>query len=283
MWRGLSAAVLLALLTGCGANSSASDPAGPSPSPSPTASAAFQLLAQVFLPPASATSGASVPLIVLVPGGGWQAADPAGFSDLAGRLTTDGSAVVTTTYRTQAQVAVFPVPVQDVVCAVDEAAARVAESGVTVGQVVVVGHSAGAQLAALAALVGDRYQADCPSPHVTVNGLVGLAGPYDLREFAQPAGALIDTSPTDDPKTWREASPITQVAERPELPVLLLHGQADDTVPPSTSKDFAAALKGAGHDVTLDLFPGIDHFTVVGVDVAAQPIEDFVASLEPTG
>ena len=231
------------------------------------------------MPPDADGSGGPVPLVVIVPGGGWLAADPSGFAGLASKLARAGFAVVTTTYRTQAEGATFPVPIEDVVCAVNESAAQVAESGLQVGPVVVVGHSAGAQLAALAALVGDKYQAECPSPPVPVDGLVGLAGPYDLVAIPDLAAALFDRGPAKDPETWSAASPIKQVAERPDLPVLLLHGTADDTLPTSTSEDFAAALEAAGHVVTLEVLPGLDHFQVYDPDVAAKPIEAFAASL----
>jgi acetyl esterase/lipase len=240
-----------------------------------------ELVVRVFTPPKAASSGGAVPLVVMVPGGGWLSADPSGFTGLAGKLAQGGYAVVTTTYRTQAQGATFPVPVEDVVCAVNESAAQVAESGLQVGPVVVVGHSAGAQLAALAALVGDQYQGRCPSPSAPVDGLVGLAGPYDLVAIPDLASALFAGSPTEDPETWNAASPIKQVAERPDLPVLLLHGTADDTLPTSTSEDFAAALEAAGHVVTLAVLPGLDHFQVYDPDVAVKPIQAFAASLGP--
>jgi acetyl esterase/lipase len=281
-WFGVMA--LVALLAGCGGGSSTTDTAGASHSPSSgapsaTSSAPFELVVQVFMPPSAAGSGGAVSLIVLVPGGGWLSADPSDFTGLAGKLARGGNAVVTTTYRTQAEGATFPVPVEDVVCAVNESAARVAESGLQVGPVVVVGHSAGAQLAALAALVGDQYQAECPSPRVPVDGLVGLAGPYDLVAIPDLAAALFDSGPGEDPEIWSAASPIRQVAERPDLPVLLLHGTADDNLPTSTSERFAAALEAAGHMVTLDILPGVNHFQVYDADVAVEPIKAFTASL----
>jgi acetyl esterase/lipase len=282
-WFG--AVVLVALLSGCGAGSPTADPVGSSPpapsssAPSPSSSEPFERVVQVFMPPRRTASKGAVPLVVLVPGGTWLTADPSGFAGLAGKLAKDGAAVVTTTYRTQAEGATFPVPIEDVVCAVNESAARVAESGQEVGPVVIVGHSAGAQLAALAALVGDQYQAGCSSPHVPVDGLVGLAGPYDLVALGEGAAPLFDSSPAEDPETWKAASPINQVAHRPDLPVLLLHGQADDTIPPSTSEDFAAALEAAGHRVTLDVLPNQNHFQIADAGVAVDPIEDFVASL----
>lgn len=276
--------VLVALLSGCGASSPTADPVGSSPlassAPSPSASEPFQRVVQVFMPPKAVSKGA-VPLLVLVPGGTWLTADPSGFAGLAAKLAKDGAAVVTTTYRTQTEGATFPVPIEDVVCAVNESAARVAESGQEVGPVVIIGHSSGAQLAALAALVGDQYQAGCASSHVPVDGLVGLAGPYDLVALGERLGPLplFASSPAEDPETWKAASPINQVAERPDLPVLLLHGQADDNIPPSTSEDFAAALRAAGHKVTLDLLPNQNHFQIADPGVAVDPIEEFVASL----
>lgn len=282
--RAVGVAALGAVLAACGAGSPTTDPTEAAvSSPAPSVAPPFELVVQQFLPQGPARGGGPVPLIVLVPGGRWVSADPSGFTDLAERLAADGSAVVTTTYRTWDEGATFPVPIQDVVCAINGSAARVAESGVDIGPVVVVGHSAGAQLAALAGLVGDRYQADCAQPYVPVDGFVGLAGPYDLMALSDVAAALLGSSPTEDPDSWSAANPIEQVTARPELPVLLLHGTVDDEIPTSSSKDFATALQAAGHVVTLDLVPDANHFTVATADAAAQPIEDFVDSLGSGG
>ena len=43
------------------------------------------------------------------------------------------------------------------------------------------------------------------------------------------------------------------------LHVLLLHGDADETVPPAMTSRFALALRGGGHDVTVHTLPGQDH------------------------
>ena len=278
--RGLAGAALSGvLMAGC---VSASGPGAPAPSVSGSLASpagAPELVVEVFMPPGVAGSGATVPVVVLVPGGGWVSADPGGMVPLAEELAASGSAVVTTTYRTEGDGASFPVPLEDVVCAVDQATQKVAESGVTPGKVVVVGHSAGAQLAALAALVGDQYQDGCASPPVSVDGFVGLAGPYDIVSFADVATGLFDSSPTEDPDTWRAANPMAQVGERPDLPVLLIHGAADAGVDPSYSTSFAAALEDAGHKVTLLVLPDVDHDGVYQAANAAAPLERFVAGL----
>lgn len=267
------------LIAGC---ASATGPGAPSPSVSSSAasnSGSPELVVEVFMPPGVAGSGETVPVVVLVPGGRWLSADPSGLEPLAEALAKSGSAVVTTTYRTEGDGASFPVPLQDVVCAVDQATQTVAESGVTPGKVVLVGHSAGAHLAALAALVGDQYQDGCSSPPVTVDGFIGLAGPYDIVSVADLATGLVDTTPTEDPETWRAANPMAQVTARPDLPVLLIHGTADTEVAPAYSKSFAAALEAAGHEVALLVLPGVDHFAVAQAANAADPLQRFVAGL----
>ncbi|MCG5433278.1 esterase [Mycobacterium sp. MYCO198283] len=68
------------------------------------------------------------------------------------------------------------------------------------------------------------------------------------------------------------------VPDGPATPFLLLHGTADDVVPPSVSTDFAASLRAAGWDVTVGLLD-TDHGAIAGAvyDAAADrydPAED---------
>ena len=60
-------------------------------------------------------------------------------------------------------------------------------------------------------------------------------------------------------------------AQRPDVPVLLLHGDADEVVPTPFSTDFAAALSAGGHPVTLSILPGEDHGEVYAAEVAVAP------------
>ena len=243
----LAAAASVGLLAGCvsASGSGAAEPSVAGSAASPSGDRP-QLVVQVFPPQSTSGPAKPVPVVVLVPGGGWMSADPSGMTPLAEALAGSGSAVVTTTYRTEGDGASFPVPLEDVVCAVAEATERVADSGVTPGPVVVVGHSAGAQLAALAALVGDQYRAGCASAPVRIDGLVGLAGPYDMLAFADVATGLFDSTPSEDPDTWRAANPMAQVAARPDLPVLLVHGSSDEQVDAAFSTGFATALEDDG-------------------------------------
>ena len=276
------AVVLLAaggLLTACGSGSGDRQP---------TASGSANALVapgrtQEYLPGLtadivdSATPGPG-PVVVLVPGGGWTSADPSGLVPLAASLAAAGMTVVLVTYRTATSGTYYPGPLQDVTCAVAFAAAR-ATPGVAPRPLVVVGHSAGANLAALAVLVPQRA-ATCPYPPAVPDALVGLAGPYDVA--ALPEGvALFGTTAGDAPRLWAAGNPLTHAASRPAVPVLLLHGKADDVVPVSFTTQFAAALTAGGHRVTVDLVAGADHSGIYRSDVAAPRLVEWIDHLRP--
>lgn len=130
------------------------------------------------------------PVVVLVPGGAWRSADRTGLRPLADALAGRGIVAFTATYRIGRDDARFPVPVSDIVCAVDFAVARASRAGLDPGPVALLGHSSGAQLAALAALEPARFRDACPYPPANIDGFIGLAGAYDLISFADDAESL---------------------------------------------------------------------------------------------
>ena len=69
------------------------------------------------------------------------------------------------------------------------------------------------------------------------------------------------------PDLARQASPVTH-ASAAAPPVLLMHGAADDLVPPAQSIRLAGALTRAGATVELELVPGATHFWKGASDVA---------------
>jgi acetyl esterase/lipase len=224
----------------------------------------------------------SAPLVVLVPGGRWLSADPTGLMPLAEALADAGAAAATITYRTASDEAYFPQPARDVACGTAWAAARAGEDGYPPTEVVLVGHSAGATLAALAALAPeDLGSHECPYPPVQADRLVGLAGPYDVVQVADVAVDLFGPQ-RPDPQTWAVGNPVTKGDRRPDVAVLLVHGRDDDMVPLASSGAFADALEAGGHAVTTRWLDGIDHQSVYAADVAGPLIVDWLG-LEATG
>jgi len=255
-----------ALLTGCGSGGeNPSTDADPTPSAgAPTTPGPGEYLpglpASVDLPTGDPTA-----VTVLVPGGGWSSADPAGLAPLAADLTDNGLAVVTITYGTSGTDAYYPRPVDDVACAVAYAAEQVPDV-----PVVLVGHSAGAQLVALAGLVPDRDDATCPYQPYPADAVVGLAGPYDVTQTGGLAENLFGVPESEDPELWRDGNPLTWTAERPEVPFLLVHGEDDRDVSMQFTDTFAAALTDGGHDVTVEKLPGVTHMSVFTPEVVGD-------------
>jgi len=270
------AVLVAALAASCGSSSSPSPraPAHVAP-PSLTVEYAPGLTEDLYLP----RSRGRVPLVVLVPGGSWTTADPTGFTGLAAALADAGIAAAPAHIRAAADDVVYPVPVEDVLCAVAVAAERVRARGFVPDPVAVLGHSSGAHLAALAVLAADVYAPRCQAPVVAPDALVGLSGPYDISQIPEIASALLGASTDDDPAAWASANPVEQVERRPDVPVLLLHGSADDTVPLSFTSQFAQALEDAGHPTTVQVVPRADHQTIYGADVAAEPIARWLLAL----
>ncbi|MCR6494383.1 alpha/beta hydrolase [Cellulomonas sp. P24] len=228
---------------------------------------------RVFLPDGASASPA--PLVVLVPGGGWVSADPTGLTGLATWLAERGAAVVTISYRTSSDDAYFPVPAEDVACGLADAAARVRRAGIGVGEVVLVGHSAGAQLAAVVALDPGTYSGGCSDPAVVPDRLVGLAGPYDVTRIDGAVESLFGTgTPSADAR--RAADPVAAAGRRSELAVLLVHGTADGLVPVEQTQRFAAALSAGGHQVTTRYPDGAGHASVYSAGVAGPIIADWL-------
>jgi acetyl esterase/lipase len=152
-------------------------------------------------------------------------------------------------------------------------------SGIEAGTVIVLGHSSGAHLAALAALATADYSPSCPDPPVAPDALVGLAGPYDVRQAADLAEPLFGTAYGDDPRLWDAGNPVLRAGLRSEVAVLLLHGDADDVVPTSFTTDFARALRQAGHPTSVHILAGVDHRDVYSASTAGDVVADWVAAL----
>jgi len=213
------------------------------------------------------------PLVVLVPGGGWVSADPTGLVPLAEALAESGAIAVTITYRTAGDDVFFPIPARDVACAVAHAATLARSSGHDPGEVIVLGHSSGAQLGALVALRPLGFSSDCEDPAVTYDRFIGLAGPYDVVRAQRFAVDLFGPD-NKGPDSWTDGNPIEHAAQQPELDVLLIHGTDDRTVPIEFTEAFAEALIDGGHAVDTFYPDGIDHHAVYSTEIAAR----FIAS-----
>jgi len=209
------------------------------------------------------------PAVVLIHGGGWVGGSPELMTDMARFLTNVGYLTVNTAYTLSNGIAGFPVAVDDVACAVRNAADHPDSDG----SVAVIGHSAGAHLAALAALDIGVYGQGCElTEPVIPNRLVGLAGPYEVARLGPLILPFFGVRPNEDPEMWQAGNPLSQVANNPDLSSLIMHGEEDALLDLSYATDFADALKEAGSEALVEVVEGARHTEMHDPEVVGELI-----------
>jgi acetyl esterase/lipase len=171
-------------------------------------------------------------------------------------LTARGYVVVVPDYRLYPEVR-FPDFLADGAQAVRWVRENIATSAGDAGRLFVMGHSAGAYIAAMLALDGQWLAAVGLDANRDLAGLIGLSGPYDFLPIRAPDLQIIfggDNRP--------ETQPIAFAAGR-KPPALLLTGGADRTVGAGNSQRLAAALRRGGNDATDILYPRLGHMTIM--------------------
>lgn len=214
------------------------------------------------------------PLVVFFYGGGWRDGSRAQYEFVASSLTAQGMIVVIPDYRLYPEV-VFPEFVEDAGAAAAWALKNALKLGADPEQIYVMGHSAGAHLAALL-VTDDRYLAAHGHGPGDFAGLIGLSGPYDFLPIE--SGYLLDVFPENS----RERSQPIRFASDAVPRTLLIHGSGDSKVQPGNSRRFAEVLREKGVDVTLEIYPGTGHGRVVAtlappLDFLANTLDDCVA------
>ena len=207
------------------------------------------------------------PTVVLIHGGFWKWGwDRTLMTPLARDLAGRGFAAWNIEYRRVGQEGGgWPGTFEDAATAADAVAGL---DGVDATRVVTVGHSAGGHLALWLA-ARHRIAAGQPgaAPLVRPCGAVSQAGVTDLaRGAADDLGdgacvALLGGRPEELPERYAAASPAALLPLG--VPVLLVHGGADDVVPPAQSRTYAHAAAAAGDEVELVELPDADHFDVI--------------------
>jgi acetyl esterase/lipase len=218
------------------------------------------------------TSGSEGPIAIFLYGGSWQQGDR-GLYEFVGRaLAKKGVTTVIPDYRLYPEVK-FPAFMDDAADAYEFVARSMAMRPNGKNRpIVLIGHSAGAHMAALLTL-DPAYLAkrgtDLPPPSV----LIGLAGPYAFDPTTWPSTKAVFAD-VKDPDTAR---PIA-FAKRGGPPTLLMHGLEDDTAKIYNMRDFAKALKAAGTTVQTLEFEKIGHISLV--TSIAKPLRGWAPTLQ---
>lgn len=216
-------------------------------------------------------AAAPLPLVILIHGGYWRARyDLEYFGHAAAALTARGFATWNIEYRRVGDAGGgWPGTFLDVAAAADYVRQLAERMPIDLQRVVVLGHSAGGQLALWLA---GRHRIARSSPvyqpePLGLRGVVALAGVCDLRrawELGLSNGAaseLLGGSPAQYPERYAAASPAELVPLGVEQ--ALIHGTEDSDVPLTLSAEYAALARQHGDRARLVTLQGADHFVVV--------------------
>lgn len=223
------------------------------------------------------------PVVVQIYGGAWQRGAPGDNSGFASYLAARGYVVFAIDYR-HAPRWRWPAQRDDVRAALAWVRAHAAEYDADASRIAVLGRSAGAHLAMVAA-----YEPAAPP----IRAVVSLYGPIDLAEgYRDPPRpdpldvrgvleAFIGGTPAQLPAAYREASPISYATRRLP-PTLLVYGGRDHIVEPRFGAMLHQRLRATGTVSALLEIPWSEHaFDAIpngpGAQLAHFHVERFLA------
>ena len=176
-------------------------------------------------------SGTPAPCVVMVHGGGWDSGDRSQLPGLNHWLARRGYAVAAISYRLAPRFQ-WPAPQDDLLTAIAWLKERAGALGIDAKRLVVLGRSAGGQIA-----LATAYTAGDPA----IRGVIGLYAPSDLifgyvntvedDMLKSPAlmRQFLGGTPDSARANYESASPLFHVTSR-TAPTLLIHGVNDALV-----------------------------------------------------
>lgn len=211
---------------------------------------------------------ADTPLVVFLHGGSWDSGSKDIYRFLGQSVTAEGFILAVPNYRLYPET-VFPGFVEDgaaALAAIDRAMSE-GRHGVPAGRhpLVLMGHSAGAQIAALLAF-DPRYLRAEGFSRERIAAFVGLAGPYDFLPLEEERYKRIF------PEATRPQSQPVNYADGSGPPALLIHGLADTTVKPENTRSMAHRIEAKGGVIRARFFEGVDHLGPITSFATALPL-----------
>ena len=196
------------------------------------------------------------PVVIFFYGGTWSTGKKSDYAFVGAALAERGYVTVIPDYRLYPEVR-FPGFVEDGARAVAWVQQHARDFGGDPDCLVLMGHSAGAHLAALLALNPSYLAAAGVRPH-SIAGFIGLSGPYALVPDTDTLRTIFAApySPSD----WQPV----RFADRTSPPTLLLHGADDKVVYSAHTEKLRDALLAQGVAVETHLYPGRGRADTIG-------------------
>jgi acetyl esterase/lipase len=189
-----------------------------------------------------------VPCVVMIHGGGWDSGDRSQLPEVNHHLARRGYAVAAVSYRL-APGTVWPGQADDVSAAIAYLKANATELGIDPTRLVLMGRSAGGQLAT--AVAYGRHDS-------AVRGAVSFYGPHDqvfawgfsreddILNAVKLLRQYLGGSPEEAAEAYRTSSAYLIATKENAVPTLMVHGAMDSMVWHKQSERMHAKLDGLG-------------------------------------
>ena len=200
---------------------------------------------------------AKAPVVVFFYGGSWQGGSRGLYPFVGASLAAQGVVTVVPDYSTFPP-ARFPTFVEDAARAVRFARKSAAQWGGDPSRLVLMGHSAGAYIAAMLSFDPQWLEQVGLNSQTDLAGFIGLAGPYDFLPIESRTLRTIFGG-----ANRAETQPISFVTGK-EAPSLLITARRDRLVSPGNSRRMAAKIRDQGGFAEQLTYGGVGHLTLIG-------------------
>ena len=230
-------------------------------------------LIDVYLPDRSAGNGRA---ILCIHGGGWSGGGRGQWTSVARHFCALGYVAASADYRLTPGWK-HPAQIEDVRLAVGWLRAQAAAWGFDPRRTAALGSSAGAHLVCLLATIRPDdplgVTHELSDPRTAPDAVISYCGVLDVPDWAwrSPESVIqfLGKRAEEDPELTRSVSPVHRIRGG-EPPMLFLHGDADETVPPAQSQDMERGLRAVGTHAETVVLAGVGHGYGYGVQTPAQ-------------
>lgn len=243
----------------------------------------------LYLPDTPSQELTTTPVIVFFYGGSWNRGDKSEYEFVGRRLASMGYITAVPNYRLYPEVK-YPDFLEDGARSIahlkTELGKQEYQKYKPAKKYIMMGHSAGAYNAAMLALDARWLNAAGLSHTESIQGLIGLAGAYNIYPIKDTEVRPVFEHPNYPPKS----QPIDYVKLQ-HPPTLILAPETDTLVSVErNSQALHQALKAAGNESTFQSIDGTDHITLIGTlspllffkGSTAKPIEQFIKTIHET-
>ncbi|WP_417615257.1 alpha/beta hydrolase family protein [Oceanisphaera sp.] len=191
--------------------------------------------------------------VVLIHGGYWRAKfNLELMHDLASNLVAQGWVVANLEYRRLGNGGGWPITIEDVKEGVHKAHSLL-KAACDEKPIIGIGHSVGGQLVLLA-----HHQLDAV---IALAPVTDLTRAYHERLGDDAVSEFMVHPPSEIEDDYAEASPMSQLPIG--VPALIIHGDNDDRVPVTHSRDFFTEARAVSKNIRFWEIPGLDHFDII--------------------